>query len=221
MIKNVQYNQFAERIKRRLEGDWPSYEFTVTNNEIYLYLQDSIAKVMTALAEKSYAVEGIYSVPEGFKTRLTFPANIIKKNWDDNTYEVMLPHPPLNLPLGYSIESPQLAGGGNMNYPLMAVHGFNSGYYNKFTHNPDGMCYRIIGSKMIIDTNGFDIINSGLKLYITMLSPRGETGSETDTINLPDDAMSMVFDEVIARLLPRVGMPRDTINEGANKKTEA
>lgn len=221
MIKNVTYKAFIEQIQRRLQNDFPSHEFTVTDNEIGLYIYQALATVITNLANQSYAMEGLMVVPEGFISRFKFPASTFKRDADTGEYNVTLPHPPINLPLGYSIMSPFLAGAGTKSVSLIAINSFQKGYALKFAHPDYGVFYEVEGSNMILTSEDFDLINSGLSLFVPMLSPRGKTGSDTDTINASDETLAMVFDAVVARLSQRVATPRDADNDGANKKTEA
>lgn len=221
MIKNITYKVFIEQIQRRLQNDFPSSEFTVTANEISLYVYQALSTAITVAANQYYALEGMYTTPDSFVSTFKFPASSLTRDWDTGRYLITLPHPPVNLPLGYSILSPVLVGQGRKSISLIAINGYQKGYALKFAVPGYGIFYEIEGNQMLITCEDMDLINSDLKLYVSMLSPRGQTGNDTDTINAPDETLAVVFDQVVARLAQRVATPKDANNDGANKKTEA
>jgi hypothetical protein len=220
MITNITYKVFIEQIQRRLQNDFPSNEFTATDNEIALYIFQALATAITTAANQAYAVEGIYTTPEAFITTFRIPATDFTRDDDTGQYIATLPHPPLNLPLGYSVLAPTLVGKAQKSFPLIAINGYQKGYAFKMAMPEYGIYYEIEGNKMFITSEDLELKQSGLKLNVSMLSPRGK-GSDDETINAPDDILTQVFDAVIARLTQRVNTPKDTINDGANKKTEA
>ena len=219
MIKSITYKVFIEQIQRRIQNDFPSSESTVTANEIALYVYQAIATAITQASERAFAVDGIHSAPEGFITTFKFPPSAIKKDYDTGCYEVTLPHPPVNLPLGYSIMAPYFTERGQKTYPVIWINSYHKSYALKLATPDYGIYCEAEGDKLIFTCPDYDLINSGMKLFVPMLSPRG-SGNDTDTINVADDVLAFVFDAVVARMTQRVATPKDTINDGANKRNE-
>ena len=214
MINQVTFKVFFERVKRRLSNGWPNIKFNITDNEIALYLYGCAATVITQTSDKSYSIDGIRSAPEGFITNYKFTGSQITYSNDNGLYTVTLTAPPVGLPLGYSIKSPYFSGGGAESYPLIAVHSFNRGYALKLPTPNFGVYYRVTGSSFEMETQGFDLINSGLNLNIPMLTARSATNNYSDVINMSDEAIEMVFDMVIKELTERMNTPTDMVNDG-------
>lgn len=217
LINSITWAVAAERIKRRLYNGWPSIAENTTPNEIYLYLYEAIATVITQKSERGLAVEGIRAIPEGFITTYSFTN--FTKDQIRGYYTVTLQQPPVGLPLGYSIISPYFATVGQVSYPLIAIHPFQRGYYDKLPSPNFGVYYFVENSTFFMDFKGQDTSIVGT-LYIPMLSPRGATGQDTDVINIPDEAMSMVFDMVVQKLTQRLEVISDTINDGVDTTKE-
>ncbi len=217
IINQITYKVAAERIERRLFNGWPSIAANITSNEIYLYLYEAVAAVIIQQSNLNIRVDGVRSIPEGFIT--TYKYSTFSKDYNTGLYYITLQAPPINLPLGYSIISPYFANNSNVSSPLILVSSYQRGY-NKLLPTPNFGIYAYVeGSTMFIDTNGTDITLLGT-LYVPMLSARSATGNDTDVINIPDDAMSTVFDIVIQKLTQRLQIPQDNVNDGIMAPTQ-
>lgn len=210
-LNNITFQVFAERVKRRIFNGYPSIAENTTNNEIYLYFYEACGVAITRMSNSNLQVEGVRSIPEGFLT--TYKFSTFTKDYARGWYSVTLQQPPVNLPLGYSIVSPYFGNAGFVGYPLIAVHPFQRGYYSKLPTPNFGGYYFVENNIFYVDTVGADI-NSVGSLYVPMLSPRTATGSDTDTINMPDDAFSMVFDIVVQKLTQRLEIKKDRETDG-------
>jgi hypothetical protein len=220
MITQITYKVVCERIKRRLANGWPNIKFNITDNEILLYFYDAVATVITKYSNDAYSAEGVRSVPEGFITTYKFTGTQISRDQDTGEYYIILPAPPVNLPLGYSIVSPTFAGSASRSYPLIAIHPHQRGYWNKIATPDYGVYYWVEGSMMYMDSRGVNLINSGLTLYLPILSPRSATGDYSDVVNIPDDAMNLCFEMVVQALTERRNTPTDRVNDGNSQYTQ-
>jgi hypothetical protein len=214
MLTNITWGVFCERINRRLFNGWKSISENVTANEILLYAYEAIATVITRMSNEGLMLDGVRRIPEGFIT--TYRFTTFTKDQVTGKYTITLPAPPVNLELGYSIVEPYFAAGGNVSYPLVAVHPYQRSYYNKIATPNVGAFYYVENSVMYIDSNAVDLKNAGYTLCVPMLSPRSATGNDTDTMNLPDDAFNMVFDMVIEKLTGREAVPQNLVNDGVS-----
>jgi len=211
LVGNITWAKAIRRINRRIMNGYPSIGSTLSDNEIELYLIEAIATVMIQEANTSMQIEGVRSIHEGFIT--TYKITTITKDNTTGFYTVTLPHPPIGMPLGLSIISPYFASSGQISFPLIAVHPNQRGIYNQMPTPNYGIYYWVENNTMYLDGRG--VIVSGLgTLYIPMPSPRPATNNDTDPINLPDEAMSMVFDMVVTKLTARLQTPQDNFNDG-------
>lgn len=212
MLTSVTYEIFCERVKRRLAAGWPNIKFNVTDNEILLYLYEDAATVIVQMSNGGLSIDGIRTIPEGAVTTYSYTGVQIGYDPNSGLHSINLPGPPVNLPLGYSINDPYLVASGQRSYPLIAVSSYQRGYYDKIPMPSYGILYWAEGSVMYMDARGKDLIGATLK--VPMLSSRSASGQMTDPINMPDDAMERVFNMVIERLTPRAVAPRDKVNDG-------
>lgn len=218
MTKAYTFGMFAEMVQRRLQNDFPNSESTVTDNEIFAYLFPAIAQVVTAMAAQYYAVEGVFPDMNSFNLTYKFDlATAVTKDADTGDYFLTLPQVPVGLPEGVSIKSPTLIGGGRRSYPLIYLAGYARNYGLKMPTPAYGGYWYNEGSKLVIITDE-DLKTSGKKLSVTMLATRGQ--SDTDAMNLTDDAFAGVFDMVVAKLTQRIMQPQDLQNDGVDKKTD-
>jgi hypothetical protein len=218
MIKTVTYGAFAELVERRLANDFASSEFTVTENEIFLYLYPAIAQVITAQAAQYYAVEGIYPDLNSFNLTYKFDlSTALTKDNDSGDYYLTLPQVPVGLPEGVAIKSPTLIGSGKRSYPLIYISANTRNFALKMPTPAFGGYWYYEGSKLVIITSE-NLITSGKKLSVTMIASRGQ--NTADAMNLSDEAFSSVFDIVINKLTQRIMQPRDLQNDGVDKKTD-
>lgn len=219
LITTISWGQLIERIRLRLYNGWASIASNLEDNEIVLYLQEAIAVVITQQSNQGIQTEGVRNIPEGFITTFVIPSTNVIKNYTTGDYEVKLPHPPINLPLGYSVVSPYFAVAGQKSIPLIAIHPYQRGYSSSLPTPNYGVYYWVENDTMYLDFAG-NSVGKEYNIYVPMLSPRSKTGQDTDTIHLPDDSISYVFDMVIARLTQRLQVPSDNVNDGNSAPTQ-
>ena len=84
---------------------------------------------------------------------------------------------------------------------------------------PAGAEYKINGSTIYVTANDGAPL-SGQSLYVEMINTRTE--SMTETLNMPDDAIEMVYNGAYAKLVQRYKMPKDIIEDqiGAGNTTQ-
>lgn len=218
MIKQITYGVFAELVQRRLQNDFPNSDFTVTENEIFLYTYPAIAQVITAQAGQYYAVEGIFPDLNSFNLTYKFDlSTALTKDVDTGDYYLTLPQVPVGLPEGVSIKSPTIIGSGKRSYPLIYISGNSRNYALKMPTPSFGGYWYYEASKLVIITPE-NLLTIGKKLSVTMIASRGQ--NTTDVMNLSDEAFAAVFDLVINKLTQRIMQPKDLVNDGVDKKTD-
>jgi len=216
IISSISFGQFVEQIKRHISNGWPDIADNYTDNEILMYVYSSLAVAITTASNNDYNISGIFSTPEGFITSYQFAASTFTRDPLTGYFKVTLPQPPVNLPLGYSIQAPTFVGNQSESYPLMWIETYHRGYAKKLPTPNFGLYGFVQGQTLFIDSNGQDITHTGLTLNVPMLSPRSATGNDTDIINAPDDALEFVFKDVVDKITGRVARPQVLTNDGNN-----
>jgi hypothetical protein len=198
----------VERCKRHMADGFPDASFSVLDNEILLYIDQALAYNLIGQVYANAKIEGNLCVPEAYMT--TFQCAALQQDSVTREWYTTLPQPPISLPIGYSIDEGYFADSVN-------GKGINVFWIKQkrkaFRRNlpmPFGVLATVEGSKVKFQTS------SGLNLhgntfYVRMASTR--TSSLTDTMDLPDDAIEMIFNNVVAKLTQRLQLPKDIVQD--------
>lgn len=219
MITAITFGALVERIKRYLTNGWPDIADNYTSNEIMLYVYEALATAITNSSNMAYKVEGIRSTPEGFITDFDFVATGFNRDALTGYFSVTLPAPPVNLPLGYSIKAPTFIGNASESYPVIWVEEYNRSVSTKMPTPNFGIYSWVHNRILYLDSQGQNIMLSGLTLRVPMLTARSQNGLDTDLINAPDDAIDATFTAVIDKITGRVDRPKELVNAGNSVPT--
>lgn len=199
--------QLIERIERHIVNGWPTSSFSVTANEILLYIDQAAAFTVIGQVYQGAKVEGNLIVPEGWLTTYSLT---VAQDVPSGFWYATLPQPPVSLPLGYSISRVYAAVSGNgQSDDFVPIESKRVGYRSLMQQTP-GARYWVEGSKMWMAMSD----NSSLfdfPVYVQMIKTRTE--SLTETLNLPDDAIEAIFQSVVAKILQRMQLPMDIIQD--------
>lgn len=200
--------QLIQRIKQHIANGFPSSEFSTTDNEILLYIDQAVAPTLVGQAYMGAKVEGNICVPEGYFT--TYALSTLTKDSATGNWYTTLPQPPVSLPLGYSINRVFAAQeGSGESQDVLPIKAKRVGY-RKLMELPVGARYWVEGSKIwLAMSDGSSMLSYAV--YATMAKTRTE--SLTETLNLPDDAIEMIFNSVVAKLIQRMQLPKDIIQD--------
>lgn len=199
----------VERIKKHLADDFPGEDFSITDNEIILYIDAAIPFVLKGTLFENAKVTGVFDVPEAYL--VTYNYTIASQNTNTLEWSVTLAQTPLSLPTGYDITSVYIAdpsSGRSQNaYPITPKRKA----YRNYMPKPSGFFYRIEGQTMLLETaDGSSLLN--YSLFVQM--PISRTTDRNAAMNLPDDAIKPIFDEVIKTILQRYSIPQDIVQDG-------
>lgn len=208
MALSYSWGQFIERLGRHINNNFPTAEFSVSDNEMLLYINEAMSFGLVGQVWNGAKVTGVMEVPDAYMATFQLAAltqDSVTRNW----YSTM-PQPPLSLPLGYSVNRVYFAnttdGEGIDCLPIKAKRVG----YRKNMPMPFGVRYWVEGKKIwLASSDGSSLL--GQDCYIQMPSTRAT--AITDAINLPDDAQKMIFDLVVARLKERLQLPQDIIKD--------
>lgn len=201
--------QLIDRIFRFYYDGIPSDDASLSNNEVDLYINDAIASVMNKQAMDAYNITGIMQVPEGYVTTYTIPTPSL--NDLTGFYYSTIPHPPFGLPGDNGVSSVFFGGGMGMSKPILHVKPNEVDYFTSMPMPPQAAFYWIEGNKIYFWCRT-DITHISDTIYIRMSS---NVQSDNSTIlNIPPDAVELVFTDVIQKLLPRKNIRQDNVNDG-------
>lgn len=208
MALSYSWRQLINQIERHVNDGFSSSDWKVSQNEILLQIEQSLAFALVGSMYAMAKVEGNLSTPEGVLTTYSLPA-LAQDNITQEWFTT-LPQPPLSLPLGYSITDGYFAdsvhGKGE---PIIFIKAKRVVYRNVLPKQY-GVNAHVKGSKIILEA--YDGANLyGKTLYVTMAGTRI---TDLDAVlNVPDDMISTIFTAVTTKLLQRAQVPKDIIQD--------
>jgi hypothetical protein len=197
-----------ERIKRHIANGFPDSSFSATDREILLYVDQAIAYTLVGQVYNTAKVTGNIEVPEGYLT--TYSLATLSYDSASGYWYSTLPQPPVSLPLGYSINRvyAALAGSGQSQdfYPIKAKRlGFR-----RNMPMPSGGRYWGEGVTIWMAMSDGSSLGS-YNFFVQMAKSRTE--SLTEVLEMPDDAIELVFKNVTDKLVQRMQLPKDVIQD--------
>jgi hypothetical protein len=206
----------VERLRRHFSNGFPSSESSISENEMLLYIDEAVPFVMKGQMFENAKVTGFLETPDAYMTTYELP--VLTRNAALSVWETTLPVPPLSLPSGYSINDLFFASEENgVGHNVFIVKQKRLSYRD-YMPKPSGVHASIDGKTIRLQHwEGSSLF--GLQLYARMPSTR--TGGLDDVMNLPDDAISGVFNYVDKIISRRLMMPQDIIKDNlpAGNKT--
>lgn len=202
------WRQLIQRIRRHINNDFPGADYSVSENELLLYINEAMSFGIVGQVWQGAKITGAMEMPESYL--VTFQLAALQQDNVTRNWYSALPQPPLSLPLGYSI---------------------NRVYFADATHGEGVDCQMIkakrvgrrlnmplqYGVRTWVQNSRINFAASdgssllGSTAYVEMPSTRAV--NITDPMNLPPDAEKVIFDMVVARLKERLGLPQDIIQD--------
>lgn len=210
MASLVSYTKqmLVERIKRHMADDFPTDDFSTTDREVLLYIDQAVAFTMVGQVYGLAKVEGNIVMPEAWLT--TYTLSTLAQDSPSGYWYSTLPQPPVSLPLGYSINRVYAAeAGSGQSQEVLPIKAKRVGY-RRFMPMPPGARYWVTGSKIWLAMNDGSSMVS-YTVYVEMAKSRTESLSET--MNLPDDAIEAIFTNVVAKMKDRMMIPKDIVQD--------
>lgn len=208
MALTYSWIQFIQRVKRHINNDFPTADFSVSDNEMLLYINEAMSYGLVGQVWNGAKAMGTMEVPEGYL--VTFQLAALTEDPVTKYWYSTLPQPPLSLPLGYSITRGYFGnttdGEGTEWIWIKAKRvGRRKSMPMQF-----GVRAWVENKKIwLAASDGSSLL--GQTGYVQMPSTRAV--NLTDAVPLPDDAQKMIFDIVVARLKERLQLPQDIIQD--------
>jgi len=210
MASLIAYNKavLIERVKRHIANNFPDASFSTSDNEILLYLDQAVASTLIGQVFGLAKVEGNLVVPEAWYTTFALPS--LSLDSVSGYWYTTLPQTPVSLPLGHSISRMFFGESGfGQSREILPIKSKRVGYRINMPM-PTGARYWVEGSRAYIvasDNSSLD----GMAVYATMASTRTEDLSSP--LNIPDDAIELIFINVVSKLKDRLQLPKDIVQD--------
>ncbi len=208
-----------QRIRQHIANDWPDADFSTSENEVLLYIDQALAPTLIGQVYAGAKVEGNICVPDGYMTTYLLPA--LAQDGITREWYTTLPQPPISLPLGYSLDLAYFAN--NINGRGIQVHLIrpNRVMIRRNLPRQFGVDGWVEGSKFVLQaSDGGSLFNQNL--YVRMAKTRTENIDEV--LQMPDDSIDNIFTNVINKLIQRMQLPKDIISDdlsvGASNVTQ-
>jgi len=196
-----------QRLERHMNNGYPKDDWTVTENQMLLYIDAAIPVVMKGQMFENAKVSGLFETPEAYLA--TYDFTIANQRSNTTEWYITLPQTPLALPDGYAITDVYFIDGGFEGQRCYYLAPKRQSYRNNIP-KPDGVYFRIEGRKMFLQATS----NQPLYNYtISVQMPISRTDDIDAVMNIPDDSLNLIFEYVVKQLIQRIQMPQDVIND--------
>lgn len=207
----------VQRIRQDLANDFPDSEFSISEREVLLHIDQAAAFNLVGQVYNSAKIEGALVVPEAYYTTYALPS--LLQDSATSYWYTTLPQTPISLPLGYSIDRVYFASTANgVSQSVYPIERKRLAYRNDMPF-PNGARYWVENVKLWITANNGQPL-SNMNLYASMVKTRTEDMNEI--MNYPDDAIEGIYNLAYQKLVQRYKMPKDIIEDqiGAGNTTQ-
>jgi len=203
------WRQYIERLSRHINKDFAGDDFTISDNELLLYINEALSYGLVGQVWNNSKLLGYMEVPDAYLAQFELPA--LTQDTVSGYWTTTLPQPPISLPLGYSVNRiyPATTGFGQGN-DVILIKAKRVGR-RKNMPMQFGVRGWITGQKLwLAASDGSSLF--GQPFYCEMPSTRPVTDLDSP-ITIPDDASNLIFDSVIKKIMNRLQIPSDFIQD--------
>jgi hypothetical protein len=199
-----------EQIRRMLYGGVPNDDASISEKEINVYINQSLAYMAKVNYTDSIKLDGIESVSDVFY--LTFKNLPVLKDTDTGYYYATLPQVPVGLARGYGISTVTFPTSTGLAKSPIPISVRELDYIDNLKQPPSKIFYWPEGKKLWFKSYTNLI---GKNAIVRMVST--ESGTLDDELNLPQEYITDIINLVLNQLKIRKGTPEDIVNDGVDK----
>lgn len=199
-----------EQIRRMLYGGVPNDDASISEKEINVYINQSLAYMAKVNYTDSIKLDGIESVSDVFY--LTFKNLPVLKDTDTGYYYATLPQVPVGLARGYGISTVTFPTSTGLAKSPIPISVRELDYIDNLKQPPSKIFYWPEGKKLWFKSYTNLI---GKNAIVRMVST--ESGTLDDELNLPQEYITDIINLVLNQLKIRKGSPEDIVNDGVDK----
>lgn len=197
-----------ERLQRHFANDFPNSEFSISQNEMLLYIDEAVPVVMKGQMFENAKVTGFLENIESYL--VTYNFTVSTQNSSTKEWSITLPQVPLALPNGYNISDAYFADPVNGKGSSLYFVSSKRASYASDMPSPTGVFARLEGKTVYMkSSDGGSLFN--YTIWIQM--PITRTSDIDAAFNVPDDAISGIFAAVTARIAQRLQLPQDIVKD--------
>lgn len=206
---------FCERVVKHINDGFPNNDFKITQNEVLLYLDSAIPSVLKGQMFDNAKISQVLDVPEAYLVTYTYTVTLKQKS--TNEWYVTLAQTPMALPNGYQVTDAYFSSnvGRTMSVNFVSVKRQS---YKSLLAQPPVVNARIEGQTCYMQSyNGFSLLNQTFNIQF----PISRTSDVNAPMNLPDEAITGMFEYTTKKIIERYSIPKDTVEDSlpAGNKT--
>lgn len=204
------YKSLVQRIKRHIANGFPNSSFPISDNEILLLIEQSVATTIIGQTFNNAKIEGVLAVPEAYITTYSLPA--LQKDEVTMEWFTTLPQAPISLPLGHSLDYIYFADSVNGKSTNVSLIKQRRVSYRDNMPSPSKPRAWVEGTRLTVKSpDGLSLL--GLNLYARMTTAR-VLSDNTDDMTIPPDSVESVWNMIIPKLERRMMMyPKDVVQD--------
>ena len=201
--------EFCERILRKVYGDQPSADSSITINLVNSYIGVGLGIAARNAYRDSIQLDGISYVNNSFYT--TFKGITFAKN-EPFLYQMTLPQIPIGIGKNEGIASLNVkTADGTLAYDAIPVSANQVAYFKELSRKPNKLMYYSEGTFIYV----FSLIqlNIGYTANVRMISG-GDSTNLDSILNIPADYEATCFDYCEEKLRQERMTSKDLISDG-------
>lgn len=203
---------FIESILMQIYGGKITDDAEITDNLVNLYLQEGIAAAAQAAYKSSIQIDGVGYVNNGFYT--TFSGLPITQDPTDNQcYSFTMPEIPVGISANMGLAEVRFKAEGFTSLPGIPLSINQWGYFDSMRPIPNKILLMPEGKSVRAKT---PLILSNYTATIKMISG-GDASNLNSELNVPPDALPIIRDYVVQKLLAQRTIPQDNISDGQDE----
>jgi hypothetical protein len=199
-----------EQIRRMLYGGVPNDDASISEKEINVYINQSLAYMAKINYTDSIKLDGIESVSDVFY--LTFKNLPVLRDTTTGYYYATLPQVPVGLARGYGISTVTFPTSTGLAKSPIPISVRELDYIDNLKQPPSKIFYWPEG-KTLWFKSYTNLI--GKNAIVRMVST--ESSTLDDELNLPQEYITDIINLVLNQLKIRKGSPEDIVNDGVDK----
>ena len=199
-----------EQIRRMLYGGVPNDDASISEKEINVYINESLAYMAKINYTDSIKLDGVENVSDVFY--LTFKNLAVLKDTDTGYYYTTLPQVPVGLARGYGISTVTFPTSTGLAKSPIPISTRELDYIDNLKQPPSKIFYWPEGKKLWFKSYTNLI---GKNAIVRMVST--ESSALDDELNLPQEYITDIINLVLNQLKIRKGSPEDIVNDGVDK----
>lgn len=207
---NTRY-EIIERVIRKVYGEQPNNDASITNNLVNKWIEDAIAAAAKLNYKESIQLDGIGYVNNSFY--LTFK-NIVFTQDEQFQFIGTLPQIPLGIGKNQGISSLRIKDNqNNISYDVLPLSEDEWTFARALPPIPNKLLYKPEGRSIYVLTTL--LLNIGYTATASMISSGDDTNLDS-VLNVPQEYIPAIIEYCSNMLMQERQVPKDITNDGAD-----